>query len=176
MRAPTRTHAPTSMGGSLSGLVAGIASPEVGGGATAGGGAAGSGAGGGAAVGAAGGGGSAAWAWAIAGTRRAPQVHIDHRFATRRLFIPVTVFRVPRLGMVACHELTDELHVGGSGRRLVDDTPLAHDQDAVREGEDFIQIGAHEQDGRSSFARLTQALVNLRDGREIETHARVGRD
>src|SRR5579872_7453734 len=82
---PTRAHAPTSIGGSTTGRVAGIASVAVGGLDSAGGGVAGGGGGASAAGGAPGGGASAAGGSASAGVAQSiapnttPVANPEHR-------------------------------------------------------------------------------------------------
>ena len=59
--------------------------------------------------------------------------------------------------------------------RLVDDPPFRHDEDAVRELEDLVEVLADQEHGRAGIACRDDARADLGDGGEIEPEAGIGR-
>src|SRR5437870_2458578 len=66
--------------------------------------------------------------------------------------------------------------VGAASWSLVDEAAFAHDHDAIGEGENFVEICADEQHGRTGVTSRHDARTNFGHGRKIETEARIGRD
>src|SRR6266404_8829951 len=83
---------------------------------------------------------------------------------TRLSFTPSR--RVPR------HVASNGAEVGAGDADLVDGAALAHDDDAVREREDLVEVRADEQHGRAAVARVEDARADLGDGGEVEAEAR----
>ena len=71
---------------------------------------------------------------------------------------------------------SDGCEVGLARGRLIDELPFEHHHNAIREGHQFVEVLADEQDRRSAVAGRHELGVNLRDCADIETRARVGSD
>src|SRR4051812_2625680 len=83
---------------------------------------------------------------------------------------------IPAYSTVASHVAADLLQIGACGRRLVDDSTFAHDQDAIGEREYFVEICADQEHGRAGVARAHDAGPNFSHGGEIQTKTWVGDD
>ena len=71
------------------------------------------------------------------------------------------------------HRASDGTQVRRADRCLVHDAALEHDGDAIGELEELVEIGAHQQHRSARIARCDDAVVDLRDGREIELTANL---
>src|ERR1700719_3134044 len=74
------------------------------------------------------------------------------------------------------HFFTDELDVGLVGRRFVNEFSAGHDDDAVGEREQLVEVFADEQDGDAVVAGLDELRVDEIDRRKIEAEAGIGGD
>jgi hypothetical protein len=79
-------------------------------------------------------------------------------------------------GSVARHVPPDDLDVCGRDGRLMNDASSAHDDDAVREFEQLVQIFADQEDRRTGIARSQYAVVDIRYRGEVQAKDRIGND
>ena len=56
------------------------------------------------------------------------------------------------------------------------DLAAVHDGDPIADGEDLLELGAHDQDGRAGIALLDDPLVDVLDRSDVEAAGRLGRD
>ena len=66
--------------------------------------------------------------------------------------------------------------IGPIRRRLVDDPSVEHDDEAVGQLEQLVEILAHQQHGGAAIARRHDLRVDVGDRREVEAEHRIGGD
>ena len=66
--------------------------------------------------------------------------------------------------------------IGGRGIDLQRKMPVRHDDDAIGQLQDLVEVLAHQQHGGTAVAGLHDAGADLGDGREVEAEAGIGHD
>ena len=74
------------------------------------------------------------------------------------------------------HVAADLDEIGFAHRRIMDEPAVEHDDDAVGNLQDLVEIAAHQQHRGAAIACGDKLGVNLRHSGEIETEAGVGGD
>lgn len=59
------------------------------------------------------------------------------------------------------------------GPELLDDASGACDEDAVGKSEDFVEVGRNDDDGLPLRRKIANALVDLRDGADVDAARRL---
>ena len=89
--------------------------------------------------------------------------------------------RVARIRRSAVHcappiNMPTASKVAASPSRMPTIWPRVHDGDAVADGDDLLELGAHDEDGGPSVALLDDPLVDVLDRADVEPTRRLRRD
>ena len=76
----------------------------------------------------------------------------------------------------ARHEQPDLLDRRGTGVELARDLALVHDEDAIREGADLVEVLAQQQDRHALGRGLPKVRVHRLDRADVEPARRLGDD
>ena len=77
---------------------------------------------------------------------------------------------------MARHVPSDFGEVGFAGASFIDELPVEHHHQAIREFEQFVEVFADQQHRGAAVTRGHDLGVNLRDRGEIQPEAGIGRD
>src|SRR5437016_3179442 len=79
-------------------------------------------------------------------------------------------------GSVSGHVATHDREVGVGDGRLIHELAIEHDDHAVGQLEQLVEILADEENRRAAVAGPHHLRADLRDGRDVETETGVGSD
>ena len=66
------------------------------------------------------------------------------------------------------HQLSDTTHIGRIGRHIADDPAAVDDEDAVTEGEEFIEVGRDHENGTSLVTHGNEGAMDRLDGADVD--------
>ena len=79
-----------------------------------------------------------------------------------------------RLGLVqSAHQAPDLLESVSSATEIGDDAPAIDDEDAVREGEDLVDVRGNDEDGAAAVAHLDEYAVDRLDRADVDAARRL---